>query len=1157
MQERCPTRLLPDTPADTDSFGSHERVAHSIAEVVQTESGGKAIGLEGGWGSGKSTIVKLISRKLSQHKENFHKIAVFDMWSHQGDPLRRTFLENLVTQVRGFGWVNKEKWNQRIAELARRRREDTTRIVPSLTRAGGWFAFTLLAIPIGAALIGAGLSLLGSKDASATLGIVLLPLGIIIALAPAIYFGGFLAWTQIWRRIRGGGRSAEDGGLSELPALVTGQSSTESRTVVTQTPDPTSVEFESMFRDLLDEALKPKNHTLLIVVDNLDRVEPSDALSIWATLQTFLSYSDYQRPDWIDRLWVLIPYDADAIVRLWDRLGSDATQPASSSLATSFLDKTFQLRFRVPPLLLSNWREFLQEALQQAFPNHEETDFHGVYRAFAARGGLERSAPTPRQLKMFVNQIGALHREWQDQFPLSHLACYVLFQTDQKDVREALLSNSDFELLSESIGRDWRGVIAALHFGVPVEEARQLLLREPIQVALNSGDGKALAGLLSVHHTGFWSVLEDTVPAGAKDWSSLVPPDLAKAATAILNSRIFDHSDDLAEAAALRSAMRTAATSTQAWAPFDDVSAAGIVAMAELVGNSDEVVAALLAAASNAPVEASEEERRDGDVSPIVWMSSALTVIEGLVKLGLVKQMTQVIKVPLGAEQWLDVSGKVVENDPDGRLLQHFDLRDIEEIDELLAQRVVPGQINEDSFNAVRTAMATKSSNDMKNVTDVVFSHLESGGGIQADELAFMLKILRWSRLAGLIQDGQYGGFAANGHFLHHLYQAASENHSEAVAECMFGYLEAVPDASLPSQVGNSNTGHERLVEILENPDTVPGAVEHFTVLAKETQQLQVVFKMTSKGGSTSPFVAKSLHALLTSKEVPKPPDLVSENWAAIREVLREGEESSESFEAFLKDLPGIDNLVAGVLGETFDVQESALYLALLRSSTSTDIVAWCVTGLSSVSQDAWTEAITSQGDLLDLVKELKTHGVNIVLGATYHDALVNYAEQVSDGSERALTKESWSDLFTLLDSNRRELFHRRAYEILKDSKGEASAEYFALFGDILLSDSSILAGDHRFIDEVCRPILYIGTEDGIAWMAEVAEADASLFTNSSDPAAASDFADRVRQSLTDTLEDDPRLPHLKRIGTALAITGEASNTDENPQSGNNGETRE
>ena len=141
--------------------------------------------------------------------------------------------------------------------------------------------------------------------------------------------------------------------MSELPALFTGQASTESRTVVSQSPDPTSVEFESAFRDLLDEALKPENRKLLIVVDNLDRVEPSDALSIWSTLQTFLGHKEYQRPDWIDRLWILIPYDDNAILRLWDGSGPNA----NSKLATSFLDKTFQLRFRVPPLLLSNMRD--------------------------------------------------------------------------------------------------------------------------------------------------------------------------------------------------------------------------------------------------------------------------------------------------------------------------------------------------------------------------------------------------------------------------------------------------------------------------------------------------------------------------------------------------------------------------------------------------------------------------------------------------------------------------------------------------------------------------------------------------------------------------------------------------------------------------------
>ena len=200
--------------------------------------------------------------------------------------------------------------------------------------------------------------------------------------------------------------------MNELPALGTGQASTDSRAVVSQSPHPTSVEFESVFRDLLDEALDPEDRNLLIVVDNLDRVEPSDALSIWSTLQTFLGHKEYQRPDWIDRLWILIPYDDKAILRLWDGSGPSA----NSKLVTSFLDKTFQLRFRVPPLLLSNWREFLKEALQQAFPDHLEEDYHGVFRAFATKGGPDTSAPTPRDLKTLVNQVGALHGNGKTSF---------------------------------------------------------------------------------------------------------------------------------------------------------------------------------------------------------------------------------------------------------------------------------------------------------------------------------------------------------------------------------------------------------------------------------------------------------------------------------------------------------------------------------------------------------------------------------------------------------------------------------------------------------------------------------------------------------------------------------------------------------------------
>ena len=87
----CTTHLLPDHPAQTDAFGSHDRVASGIADLVSSGDGGKSIALTGSWGSGKSTVVELLKLKDSPTK-----IFVFNAWTHEGDPLRRTFLEQLI-----------------------------------------------------------------------------------------------------------------------------------------------------------------------------------------------------------------------------------------------------------------------------------------------------------------------------------------------------------------------------------------------------------------------------------------------------------------------------------------------------------------------------------------------------------------------------------------------------------------------------------------------------------------------------------------------------------------------------------------------------------------------------------------------------------------------------------------------------------------------------------------------------------------------------------------------------------------------------------------------------------------------------------------------------------------------------------------------------
>ena len=430
--------------------------------------------------------------------------------------------------------------------------------------------------------------------------------------------------------------------------------------------------------------------------------------------------------------------------------------------------------------------------------------------------------------------------------------------------------------------------------------------------------------------------------------------------------------------------------------------------------------------------------------------------------------------------------------------------------------------------------MATRSRSIMKDTANVVFSYLQSDEAIQANQLAFMLRILRFSTAAGLVTRNQHAEFAANGYYLHHLYQAVSDSHSEAIAECMFGFLEAVPNASKPTEVGNSNAGYESLTEFLQNPDVELDVVEHFTARAKETQQLRVVFEMTSGKQHGSPFLREVLRALLVSEYVSKPPEVVRAKWSLIQDILKK-EKNSQIFETFLKELPELHNLITSVIDNTFDVSESRLYTALIKNNAKANFVTCCANGLTSVGRDEWGREIQSQGDLVKLVIELKTRQAIVTLDLGYFDALVEYATRVAKGRSKVLPRSSWFELFGLLNDDHRELFPRRIYGILVMSNGRASTKFFDVF-DGMLSNRYLLANEQRFIDQVCRPILDARNVRGLKWVAGIATSDPALFTGYDDNAAANDFKDRVRQGLSHTPGDDTAFPHLERIGTALDL---------------------
>lgn len=143
-------RLLSDVPSTVDQLGGHAKVAAAVSETLRRERGGRALALEGDWGAGKSTVVGLVERDFSGPDE---RMFVFDAWAHQGDPLRRSFLESLTESLlepvgTTGSWVD-EDWRGRLDQLARRRKTTVRKVHTEVREVAKFAALGALLVPLG------------------------------------------------------------------------------------------------------------------------------------------------------------------------------------------------------------------------------------------------------------------------------------------------------------------------------------------------------------------------------------------------------------------------------------------------------------------------------------------------------------------------------------------------------------------------------------------------------------------------------------------------------------------------------------------------------------------------------------------------------------------------------------------------------------------------------------------------------------------------------------------------------------------------------------------------------------------------------------------------------------------------------------------------
>ncbi len=1002
--ERCPTRLITDHVADEDAF-RHQEIAKAIADMILNEDGG-AIALTGAWGSGKSTVVKFLQAELTAANGDTG-IFVFDAWAHQGDPLRRTFLEKLI------GWCNDQnpswtkdpdKWNNTIEELARRRETTTSKVSPNLTVWGAVGAISLLLVPLATQMYLKN-SYADHRGWDLT--------GLFFSVLPALIASLLLVW---WLPIE----SRKEKDRRPLPSFLSTGTENTTTSDTSRTADPTSVEFEKHYRNLLDEAMKGNSRRLVIVVDNLDRVAHDDARSIWATLRVFFDPSIDGSANWRNRVWVLVPFDPEAIDDLWE-VPQDGSSPRPG-MSRHFLEKTFQATFRVPPIILTRWEDFLVRQLRTAFPSksHTEDEFHTIFRLYDQLKPADDAAPTPRNLKLFVNKVGALHRQWQGSIPLKHQAAFALISDETPETILAILRGEvapprapdKINKLSGLLGDGWRLNLAALFFNLrPDDGAAEALLSTPIEKALSEGSPEALSTLETI--PGFSAVLEGIVENTCIGGQTN-PEQLALLATAFAGANWTDP-----RYALCRNQIYGAAKKVKLWQPINEATGRGIGCIAKIAPDGCDLSPIIKSIRDSFAAQANQKE----------WCEAIAQALPPFIARneGAVKEH---FRVQATAEQFLQIvaqagaSGKFVE------LLKYMQpSAERGEIVNLLANQAATGKWDDAGRKTVERLRQIDDSWDWKPLITQLPGRLSvDSQTLQPDVPAALNTLFDLSaqiqEVRTAIQNTAQGDslFAQ----FYHLTQAGNQ---AAAAICAVALLSsgtqlqpAQPQQPLHprSQQWRINQGKQLLWNCLQRPEsnepllkTLSGICTPWLTLGEWRQKVQAKQERANLIGQ---MLKRRLQMAdppkLTAKELIENTDY----WAKVTD--------QDTINALLSQEAASGDLESALSEASFSPKQSDLYLRALEGSGSDKYRSFLSEGLRGLSTDDWLKALKDESASVEVALRLSADGLR--LGQPLQDALEAHVKLKLSNDSVGRLAPRWQELIGLLEQNDLNVFAQR-----------------------------------------------------------------------------------------------------------------------------------
>ena len=345
-------KFLSDQPLTADKeqeirFG-HQGIAQSLQKIIFNSPTPFTIGLFGKWGTGKTTILNLLQSKL----EKISKISVvkFDIWKHETDSLRATFLKEIVNQLK------KQKCLKGDFELSEKLDATITRTFEGRFKLNK----TVRRILIYTCILAVELAFLINTYWPDYLSNYL-----------SILFSGSIVSGFI---------------LFLLRQAFTAEKITS---VTDRFKEPH--EFEIEFQKIIE---KMSLDRFLVIIDNLDRTTHKKAVELLTTIKTFLE---------LDKCVFLIACDDEAIKKHLQgvyTMGKDTNKGQKPFDTDEFLRKFFNASLRIPEFIdteLQNYTEILLK--ETAIKELDSTDV-----AYVITNSFREN---PRQIKQFINSLMA------------------------------------------------------------------------------------------------------------------------------------------------------------------------------------------------------------------------------------------------------------------------------------------------------------------------------------------------------------------------------------------------------------------------------------------------------------------------------------------------------------------------------------------------------------------------------------------------------------------------------------------------------------------------------------------------------------------------------------------------------------------------------